>query len=570
MAPKTSHADSLKQVSELYRAIKDVWSRAGSDEISGIVAAAVTNVASTSLREFGAQLRELDPAVSLTSLQRTCDVLQGLSSTEYEYEAGCEDQMESLKHMHASWKAVMLLKAGRGQQLSVTCIHKPADYVNSPHFVTLLIQGILHLTTSKASPDAIICNGTPLLYELSEVILHPENISNNLRSVFVLHLLEMSYNAYMSTLKNPNMLSGCRISALRLSQQAESALSGILSDEICFPCRCPETISFHLEQLRCTLQKYTAHKCWDIFFQAPFVAGNHILEILDMCFYYGMRLIRYRHYVGAVLHSYNVLKQLAALEEVSLLEQLCTKFNNIFFPGRQRPTTRFAASWARSIGARLKFKQGQKGHNHRENWCMAVPSHAAESAAGFGIGKKGKSRFSEDSGISKIMDLKRASYIVDDSTQNVILVHEEMEISKSSKRRSTGFRKSKEGTFFTSESTVTHENYLRELGSFLAQDLKGPLPSLRLNLFAVFETCIKIVSAISNAMHPDQRDKKCHCTCFVTNILSGGDRIKDNQAMGKLDCWNKSTGERVIVEETKKAIREVMANVKTEDWLWNI
>lgn len=304
----------------------------------------MTNVASASLRELEGQLRELDASVDLPSLHHNCGIPQGLSSIEYETGPRCEDQHQMLEDMHSSWKSIMHIKAGIAMPLGIACIHKPADFLNSADLVTMLTQGILHLASSKTDPDAVVRNGTPAYAEIGHLITHPEDSSSNLRSTFSLHLLSTSYKAYMAGLSNPSMLSRCRLSALKLSQQAQYSLSTLLSDKFCFPCRCPETLSFHLDQLRHNLQRYTAHKCWDIFFQAPYVAGNHILEILDLCFYYGMRLIRYRHYVGSVLHSYNVLKQLAALQEIPLLEHLCNKFHTLFFPGGQRPTNRFAAS----------------------------------------------------------------------------------------------------------------------------------------------------------------------------------------------------------------------------------
>lgn len=402
--------------------------------MSLIVASVVTNVANTSLRELEGQLRELDPGVDLPSLHITCGIPQGSSSIEYETGPGCEDQHQMLADMHTSWKSVMHVKGGHSMPAGTTCIHKPAEFLKSSEFVTILMQGILHLATSEAAPDAVIRNGTPVYTEIGFLISHAEESSNNLRSTFSMHLLSTSYKAYMAGLIIPSLLSRCRLLALKLSQQAQSSLSTILSDEVCFPCRCPETLSFHLDQLRHTLQRYTAHKCWDIFFQAPWVAGNHILEMLDMCFYYGMRLIRYRHYVGSVLHSYNVLKRLAAMEEIPLLEHLCNTYTTLFFPGGQRPTNRFAASWARFVGARLKFKKGHKRHNHRESWCMAVPSHAAKRAAGFGSDRDAKSQLTEDRGFNELIDLKRKDYHVDDSKWDAICGWEDIDFSKGGKR----------------------------------------------------------------------------------------------------------------------------------------
>lgn len=475
-----------------------------------------------------------------------------------------------LEDMHASWKAVMHVKGNHHMLAGVACIHKPAEVLNLPDFEMMLTQGILHLVSSGAALDAITQNGTPLYAEIGCLPTHQVS-SNSLGSTLSLHLLSLSYKAYMSGLRSHSMLSSCRLSALKLSQQAKYFLSELLADKICFPCQCPDTIAFHLDQLKDTLQRYTAHKCWDIFFQAPWVAGNHILEILDMCFYYGMRLIRYRHYVGSVLHSYNVMKQLAAMEEVPLLEELSNKFASIFFPGGQRPINRFAASWTRFVGARLKFRKGHKGHNHRGSWCMAVPSHAARQAAGLRTGRDGKSRTAEDTGLSELIDLKRTDYHVDESTWRIICGCEDIETTKrNGSRRSKALAKSINSKLNHNHTMPLHSDHLLDLSSYLAQDTNDLLPWLRLNLFAVFEVCVKIVRTISSACHTDLKDNELHCICFATTILRGGDRIRNARALGEVDCWKKSNGERDVVEVAKKAIREIMAAVEAGDWLWNI
>jgi len=80
------------------------------------------------------------------------------------------------------------------------------------------------------------------------------------------------------------------------------------------------------------LQCYASHNCWDLIFQSPWVAGNHVLEILALCNYYGHYLLKYRHYMGAILHSYNALTQFGGLDKVPLLEKICDQFCEILFP----------------------------------------------------------------------------------------------------------------------------------------------------------------------------------------------------------------------------------------------
>jgi hypothetical protein len=552
---------------KLYQASQDTWQQAGAGSISLIVASAVTHVAGAALPELEAQLRVFHPAVDLPSLLQTCRILQGQSSIENETGPSSENHLAMLEDIHLSWEAVLATRCGMSAPAGFACIHKPAEPFCSKDFVKKLTEGILHLVSSEEAPDAVIRNSTPVYAEVGYLVTHPEERSSDLSTALSLHLLSTSYKAFMSGLESQSMLSSCRLAALKLSQQAQSSLSITLSDKVAFPCGCPDTISFHLDQLRHNLHRYTAHKCWNVFFQAPWVAGSHILEMLDMCFYYGMRLVPYRHYVGSVIHSYNILRLIAGMEEIPLLEELCNKFATIFFPGGQRPTNRFSASWARFTGARLKFKRGHKRCNHRSSWCMAVPSHAAKRAAGFGIANDGKTQLANDTGISEIIDLKRAHYRANESTWDAICDCEDDKSHKRGKRKSTASRSTNTNS---THYTTTRSNHLQNLTTHLTQELTNPLPTIRLNLFAIFSTCTNIVSKISNATHTDPKDKALRCICFAETILTAGDRIRDNEFMGRPDWWRKSNGERQVVEDAMRVFREVMSEVKEGDWLWDV
>ena len=555
---------------ELYQASQEIWRRAGPGGVSLIVASAITHVVGASLRELEAQLRVFHPTVDLPSLYKTCRTFQGQSSIEYETGPSSENHLAMLEDMQMTWEAVLAARCSMSAPARFACIHLPADPLCSKDFVKTLTEGILHLVSSGAAPDAVIRNGTPVYAEMGYLITHSEKPSNDLGTALPLHLLSTSYRAFISGLESQTTVSSCRLAALKLSQQAQSSLSITLSDQVAFPCRCPDTISSHLDQLRQTLHRYTAHKCWNVFFQAPWVAGSHILEILDMCFYYGMRLVRYRHYVGSVIHSYNVLRLLAGMDEMPLLEELCNKFATVFFPGGQRPTSRFSASWARFVGARLKFKKSHKRCNHRSSWCMAVPSHAAKRAAGFGIANDSDTHIANDTGISEIIDLKRMHYRVDESTWDVICGWEDDKSHhKRGNKKSTASRPT---NIKSNHSTTAHSNHLHHLTSYLTRNLTSNplLPTIRLNLFAIFSTCTTIVSQISHATHIDPKDKALRCICFAETILRGGDRIRDNEVVGKPDCWKKSDGERQVIEDAKRVIAEVMGGVKEKDWLWDI
>ena len=137
-------------------------------------------------------------------------------------------------------------------------------------------------------------------------------------------------------------------------------------------------------------------------------------------------------------------------------------------------------------------------------------------------------------GISHILDLKRMHYRINKSTWNVICGSEDNKSHKGGNRKSGASRST---NINPSHTTTTHSNHLHNLTTHLTQDLTTPLPTIRLNLFAIFSTCTTIVSKISNATHTDPKDRDFRCICFAETILTGGDRIRDNGAMGRPDCW---------------------------------
>jgi hypothetical protein len=450
-----------------------------------------------------------------------------------------------------------------------SCVQKPTDYVQSPeaeegksqsNFVTAIVDNIIHLVTEKAVPTSIVRNGTPVYADVGYLITHTTGSSQSWSAVLGLHLLSQGYKTYIHSVPQPTLISSCRIKALRLAQQAHSQVSAILNDKTCFPCRCTQTLAYHLQNLDDDLQSFAKHKCWDLYFQSPWVAGNHALEILDLCHYYGMRLFNYRHYVGAVLHSYNVLKDLAGMEAIPILESLSDQFRDVVFPGGNCPKSSFRACWGRYVGARVKFKKGHKSRNSRDSWCMAIPPHAARRAAGLGS----KSDVHEQKSTCLLFKIKQQDYHLGDEEWNVVEQTLKPTRSESIKRRTRG-------TSSPTESANPQRQLLdlaRALEHSFTQSNENVLPVARLNLLAVFQSCVRVVTRLSNETHTGADEKGINCICFASAILTGGDRIVDGRRLGRAEAWKKD--ERECITQACNAIRDVFGAVKPDQWLWDI
>jgi hypothetical protein len=98
-------------------------------------------------------------------------------------------------------------------------------------------------------------------------------------------------------------------------------------------------------------------------------------EMLDTCFYYGLRLLSYRLYVPSICHVYNALRRCTGLELVLLLKELCNTFKEILFPGGLSQRN-FKALLIKYKGGRLHFDPHSFDHKFG-NHHMVIPAHTA-------------------------------------------------------------------------------------------------------------------------------------------------------------------------------------------------
>ena len=545
----------MQQMRNTFDEVNVYWERVGLGEVSFVAASLVTNTALATLRDLERQLRVLDKYIDLQSLQKTCSMLHG--NADDDTPAGWHDLAQKLS---ATKKALAHCTGGhsiplekmepKSDQKLPGCV-RPINLLKSRgkvDFLTTLIGDTQRLVSSEAIPGAVVRSITPVYADMGYYLSNRDDEFAELRLLLNCTLLSDAYTAYLDNARPPATIVQGRLIALRLAQQGRQTIHDLLSDKTCFPCRCTQTLAFHLQNLEADLLHYASYKCWNVFFQSPWVAGNHVLEMLDLCHYYGMRLFGYRHYVGAVLHTYNVLQQLAGFKEVPLFEGLCDQYEQTFFPGG-RPKGNFKACWTRYMGARLKFKKGHRSRNQRDSWCMAVPAHAAQKAAGLGI-SKGEH---DDKDECLLLTIKQQDYRV--SEEQWASIRNAETIGKPEDARAVPLKL---------------QSLLSYADSVLSPSSHAEIPQARLNHFAVFATCVRIISTLSDAAHTSKEDKGMNCICFTNAILSGGDRIVEARKMSRTRgaCWTKAEREGVVKMSTD-AMRDVLGETKTDEWLWH-
>ncbi|KIX06544.1 uncharacterized protein Z518_04520 [Rhinocladiella mackenziei CBS 650.93] len=613
-------AAAVQRIQGISSSVEHCWHLAGKGNLSFTVASFVTNVAFASLRQVGIELLGRDENLALSVLHQMFCSFNRSGTVEAPSPNGNSestnhlllDQLQKIEQCLLHYRdrhPSSLVKASSASSTQKSNEYLQGSSIHDDTIIHHFISNILDLVTSKAIPTTIVRNSTPIYADLGYFVTHPDEQTQSWSAVLGLNLLITSSIAYHKSIGTSNAGSKCRLVALRLAQQASSQVKAMISDKICFPCRCSQTLAYHLQNLEEDLYSYARYKCWDLYFQSPWVAGNHALEILDLCHYYGIRLLNYRHYVGAVLHSYNVLKQLGGLAEIPILEKLCEQFRSVFFPGGNQPEANFRACWSRYIGARLKFnsKKGHKKRNSRDGWCMVVPPHAARRAAGLSLGlRNGDDEQQQEKHDCILYRIKQQDYHLSNGLWNSLdtSASPQSETKNSKKGRSSSttsrsFESSKSkssdsDTYFdrllhlahTVQRSVVSTPTQSDSDSDSEPDNSAPpaiaiegdevpdshtdvsLPSARINLFTVFSKCALVVSRLSDSTHTSDTEKGINCICFASALLTGADRIVDNKKWGRVDSWKKS--ERECVNETKKAIKELFESVKEEEWVWNI
>ncbi|ETN45924.1 uncharacterized protein HMPREF1541_00105 [Cyphellophora europaea CBS 101466] len=558
------YASALQEIQDTVQEVERCWVQAAEGAIHFVSAAFVTHVGYAILLRAESRLRELDENITVAELQRKCCMIldQTSSSGETSTWHALLERLASIQHFVRHQTNAHDLQSS---YKTVAVIQKPLDYVGmgipAPRLISALIENIIALVQSKHIPSAIVRNSTPVYADLGYALLHGTKDNSMFRLSIGLDLLCQAYTSHVLALQRPKTVTHYRLTALKLAQNAATSIERLLGNKDCFPCRCVQTLAYHLQNLEEDLVAFAKHNRWDLYFQSPYVSGSHILEILDSCHYYGSKLFVYRHYMGALVHSYNVLKQLGGLEEIPLMEYLCEEFKQSFFPAGQRPSRSFRASWTRYIGARIKFKRGHR-RNNKDSWCMAIPPHEARKAAGLGVGRD---EGNNDKGGCMIFKIKQQDYDVTDA-----------QWASCETRRSDDGNLEAKSVLEEAKGTARRlENLLPLLDSHLATTSTAYVspPKARLNRFAVFEDCVKIVSKISNATHTDPKERNMNCICFASAILEGGDRILDARAGGRLNgkgaCWTKDEREGVL-KTTMEAMKNVLAGKGMSRWAFHI
>ncbi len=184
--------------------------------------------------------------------------------------------------------------------------------------------------------------------------------------VFGLQLLVESYKTFMFSDEKTHKAVNCRVQMLKFARDVKNTLTTVrelrpfIHDKCC-PYLCnTQILSSQIWALELDLMVLVKQKIFDLYYQAPWVAGSQMLEILSRATDLGVRLCNKDQIVWAVLHLYNLLRQCGVLgEETVLLEHLCSAMGKQVFRG-DPPQRDFWTRYKVCHGGRLEFDRSKK------------------------------------------------------------------------------------------------------------------------------------------------------------------------------------------------------------------
>ncbi len=546
-----------------------VWEQAGRGETPLVVAAFITNATFAAFEGIEQRLIALCNGSNPEALRSK--FMQMQEDLKVSAGVGNSPKSQQVEALQKPWHLLLQLKrshrAGQHdkaiptvQMPSQIIFRKGSDSVpTDQECLGVMLQNIGQYVQARRRSTSIVRVGTPVYADVGYFLTHDENDTNGLRCSYGLHLLLEVYKSYLLASQHARAPSSCRLQALKFAQEAVPGIRAVLDDSS-MPCRCYHTLAFHLENVHLDFIAFLQEKRFDLYFQSPWVCGSHVLEMLETLFYYGLRLFSYRHYVGSVLHVYNILRSFTGFQAIPLLEELCNTFQNILFPGG-RPIRNFRACCIRYMGGRLQFNPYTSDHR---SGChqMSIPAHTAKATAGFGLRKEANDSRFEYRKVSLFHHIKERGYHLDDALWNRVHdltnIHQEDQNPRKSTKRCLC---SRHGDSEHDTSSSSHQHGLHRLEKAVIRDFTGPFPIAKINFFEVYLACVRIISIISDNTHGGT-ERGLNCLCFLDAILSAADRCKDNEHRSQpFKC-------KELVETCKDAMSTVLCRRGLDDFLW--
>ena len=355
--------------------------------------------------------------------------------------------------------------------------------------------------------------------------------------IFGMEMLLSSYKIYTwpDGVFNEN---SPRILAIQLSLEVQKSLSETIKriqgrnsvSEVNLP---------HLQKVLDGLESYAREIRFDLYYQAPWTAGCHMIQIITTAMFEGQHLCHGTGYLCALLHLYNALRNTdPSFRQINLLNQLCEIWRDKLFLGAL-PNKNFSSSFRSAMGGRLTKK---KSTNRME---LSKPTPGCST------------RVTGTTRLSTFFDMHTFGY-----EPSADFWH--LNFEGIPRWQPTTERERDEAVRRAYSSPLADS--LNKIKENVAQEFKGPLPVARINYFAVFifaansmEELCKSFTAGKEQMFEAHMDLGFS---LVDDLLVQiVDHLQDSRGTFLLPYWRP-------VSNAKRFFNGLDGNLSLDDFLW--
>ena len=573
----------LHGLDDVMATITECWRKAAIKRSSVMIPACVTNVGMIMIKDIARRISTVNESGSLEAIHEACHILEAPDRDKdfgppLRWHQVLDDLRDAWRVIQcyrketmtievptAVWNAVEFIQPGGSDASRKTA----ALHLLMANVLEELGVAALHPCPSTLPPIGI--RESPFINEMKQVMGFGESHTSELLSSISLILLYTTHQAYLHPNatqcplhEQPCEKTSCslrqnpRIDALRYTSNILKSLRSLLDahppvPDSTFPCRCNQTLAFHIEVLRIELEKFVTSRCWDLLHQSPWMAGCQMLDVMHRASYYGSKLLRYRNFVGATIHVYNALHVADPdlLTPIPVLEAVCEELKGVFFAGGSRPQRNFYKSYVRFLGGRLRFQKGHSRQRTQDTWCMAIPGHAARESSGLGIGiNEGPKQKTELWGL--LPRLARSEYTIDKDSWQEVCEH----CGKSQQINGSSAKDVRKRRFELDKVPCSY--LLTSLESAVTDELDSCLPLIRLDVFKLYATCVTMVEKVSKFGYDggDEGGVTIRCLCFVEHLMAAAERkVRAKTERVENRIWKKE--EKLLVELIAETLNDV-------------
>ncbi|KAJ0340965.1 hypothetical protein KNSL1_011336 [Colletotrichum chrysophilum] len=403
----------------------------------------------------------------------------------------------------------------------------------------------------KSWDQVLDCPSELILPLALENISDPHN-SASLELALGMDIFLSSYEAFLWADGKQNK-QNCRLQSLLLAKDMQkSILSSIGSlEKLAFDLSYYSMPIVFQKELYDQLDAYLREKAFDLYHQAPWTAGGHMLEMLYKAGSAGAALCFATEFVPSTLHLYNALTRSAfGMKKIQLMEDLCDLTVNTVFLG-SRPTHNYVSHYRRAVWGTKRSNKGVPGDAHN-----AGSQFHRELIQTVRVGQ-----------LETVFRHQIANDYVMHPEYLAMVFGESPDLARTEPVRSRIRGMAGKSNVF---------DIMDKSKKLVLPEFRGRLPTARLDMFKVFTTCVAVLERFSIIVQGQHNGGGVEFHLVADNHIVKGSGLVDVVLGFILQFSGDKHKEKILQNLSLPTAAawaffiEVDQGAKLEDYLWNI